>query len=44
MYTCSVCGFQYEEKIEKVNFDELPEDWHCPICNAPKEAFQPTAS
>ncbi|RME69489.1 MAG: rubredoxin, partial [Nitrospirae bacterium] len=22
-------------------FDQLPDDWTCPVCNAPKEAFEP---
>jgi rubredoxin len=43
VWTCSVCGFQYDEKVEKVPFEELPEDWHCPICNAPKSAFEKSA-
>ena len=38
-YTCSVCGFKYEEKSEKIPFDQLPEDWSCPICNAEKAQF-----
>ena len=44
VYTCSVCGYQYEEKFEKSEFEKLPEDWHCPICNAPKSAFQKSDS
>ena len=39
MVTCSVCGYQYDEKFEKVPFEQLPDDWKCPICNAPKSAF-----
>jgi rubredoxin len=38
-YTCSVCGYKYEEKFEKIPFDQVGDDYHCPICNAPKEAF-----
>jgi rubredoxin len=38
-YTYTVCGFKYEEKFEKVPFDQLPEDWHCPICNAEQAQF-----
>jgi rubredoxin len=40
VYTCSVCGYQYDEKAEKASFDKVDEDWHCPVCNAPKSAFQ----
>ncbi len=44
VWTCSVCGYQYDEKVEKVPFDQLPADWHCPICNAPKDAFEKSES
>jgi rubredoxin len=40
VWTCTVCGYQYDESIEKEPFEKLPDDWHCPICNAPKDAFQ----
>jgi rubredoxin len=40
VWTCSVCGYQYDEKFEKVPFEQLSdEEYHCPICNAPKSAF-----
>ena len=39
VWTCSVCGYEYDEKVEKTPFEKLPEDYHCPICNAPKSAF-----
>lgn len=42
VYTCSMCGYQYDESVEKVPFDQLPDDWQCPICNAPKSAFEKT--
>jgi rubredoxin len=40
VWTCTVCGYQYDESVEKEPFEKLPDDWHCPICNAPKDAFQ----
>ncbi len=40
VYTCSVCGYQYDEASENAAFDKLGDDWHCPVCNAPKDAFQ----
>lgn len=40
VYTCSVCGYKYDEKVENVPFESLQDDWSCPICNAPKEAFE----
>ena len=38
-WTCSVCGYKYEGASEKIPFEELSEDWHCPICNAEKSEF-----
>lgn len=38
-YRCSVCGEIYDEEIEKVPFDDLPDDWVCPVCHSPKSAF-----
>ncbi len=39
MWRCTICGYVYEEDKEGVKFEALPEDWKCPVCNAPKEAF-----
>ena len=39
VWTCSVCGYQYDEKVEKVPFDQLPADWTCPICGVSKKDF-----
>lgn len=39
-YKCTVCGYIYDEESEGTPFDGLPEDWKCPICNAPKDAFE----
>ena len=38
-YTCDICGFVYDEDKETVNFEDLPNDWVCPICGAGKDAF-----
>ena len=38
-YQCSVCGEIYDEDIEKVKFEDLPDDWVCHLCRAPKSAF-----
>ncbi len=50
MWQCqtSSCGYIYDPekgdrkgKIEKgVRFDDLPDDWKCPICGAGKKAFR----
>ena len=39
MWRCTVCGYVYDEAKEGKKFEELPDDWTCPVCNAPKEAF-----
>lgn len=36
-YVCSVCGYVYEGEI---SFEELPEDYACPICRQPKSVFK----
>lgn len=40
-YKCTVCGYVYDEDAEGVPFQDLPDDWACPVCNAPKDAFEP---
>ncbi len=35
---CTVCGYVYNDP--DVSFDELPDDWVCPICGMPKSAFK----
>ena len=39
VYRCSICGEIYDEEIEPIKFDDLPDDWVCPVCHAPKSAF-----
>jgi len=41
MYRCTICGYVYDENAEGTPFGELPEDYQCPVCAAPKEAFEP---
>lgn len=36
-YICSICGYVYEGETP---FEELPEDWKCPICKQPKSVFK----
>ena len=38
-YRCKVCGEIYDEEYEGVRFEDLPDDWRCPLCNSPKSAF-----
>ncbi len=36
-YVCSVCGYEYDGEIP---FEELPEDYKCPVCKQPKSVFK----
>ena len=40
-YVCTVCGYIYDEAVEGVPFDSLPDSWACPMCTAPKAVFEP---
>ena len=35
-YVCGVCGYVYEGEVP---FEELPEDYTCPVCKQPKSVF-----
>ena len=39
-YRCLICGYIYDDSVESVKFEDLPEDWKCPICGAPKDMFE----
>ena len=53
MYRCqtSNCGYVYDpDKGDKkgnippgTKFEDLPDEWRCPICNASKKSFRPLA-
>jgi pyruvate oxidase len=38
-YRCTVCNYVYNEAIEKIKFSDLPKEWVCPVCGAPKTVF-----
>ncbi|MCI8340257.1 MAG: rubredoxin [Eggerthellaceae bacterium] len=46
-YECDICGWIYDPAIGDPDngidpgtpFEELPDDWTCPECGAPKSAF-----
>ena len=38
-YRCTVCNYVYEEDKEGKEFTQLPKEWVCPVCGAPKGAF-----
>ncbi|MBR2223277.1 MAG: rubredoxin, partial [Christensenellaceae bacterium] len=31
-YICEVCGYEYDEAAEGKAWEELPEDYECPLC------------
>lgn len=47
-YGCELCGYIYnsekgcpENGIDAgTDFEDLPEDWQCPLCGANKEDFE----
>ncbi len=47
-YTCSVCGYVYDPQKgdpekgvpPQTAFDDLPDDWVCPVCGADKSLFE----
>ena len=48
-YICSNCGYIYDPNIGDpdngysagTSFEDLPEDWICPVCYQAKEYFDP---
>lgn len=46
-YECDVCGYIYDPDLgdpehgipSGTPFEELPEDWKCPVCDVGKEDF-----
>ena len=41
-YVCKICGWVYDPaENNNVAFEDLPADWHCPVCGVGKENFEP---
>ncbi|MBR4997770.1 MAG: rubredoxin [Bacteroidaceae bacterium] len=48
-YRCTVCGWVYDPEVGDPEhniaagtpFEELPDDWTCPLCSVGKEDFEP---
>jgi rubredoxin len=36
---CADCGFVYDNVKRKQKFEDMPADWTCPQCQAPKRRF-----
>lgn len=47
-YECTLCGYIYDPAVgdadsdvaANTSFENLPEDWVCPLCGAGKEDFE----
>ena len=47
-YTCSICGYVYDPQVGDPDngvepgtpFDDVPDDWVCPVCGASKDEFE----
>ncbi len=47
-YVCQVCGYVYDPEVGDPDnniepgtaFEDLPEDWVCPLCGADKSEFE----
>lgn len=37
-YVCNICKYEYSDSL--IPFEDLPDDWSCPICGAPKSVFK----
>ena len=35
-FVCKVCGYVYEGD----DFEDLPDDWVCPLCGVGKDQFE----
>ena len=38
-FRCTVCNYIYDEVKEGKKFSDLPKEWVCPVCGAPKSSF-----
>ncbi len=38
-YKCDICSWVYDETEEGTPFNDLGEDWVCPLCGASKDMF-----
>ncbi|MCL2343683.1 MAG: rubredoxin [Firmicutes bacterium] len=39
-YVCNLCGYVYDPiENDDVDFEDLPEDYVCPLCGAGKDEF-----
>jgi rubredoxin len=47
-YKCLICGYEYDPEVgDPANgvapgtaFEDIPDDWTCPVCGASKDDFE----
>ena len=47
-YVCTICGYIYDEAVGDpdngvepgTKFEDVPEEWVCPLCGVPKSDFE----
>ncbi len=39
-YRCVVCEYIYDENQGGVAWNDMPEDWLCPVCGSPKKLYE----
>jgi rubredoxin len=44
VHKCQVCDYLYDEEKEGRSWEDLPEDWVCPVCGSAKSYFDPVES
>ena len=48
-YVCMPCGYEYDPEVGDPDsgiapgtaFEDIPDDWVCPLCGVGKEDFEP---
>ncbi len=42
-FKCTMCGYIYDPKENNnIEFNDLPQEWVCPLCSADKSFFEKT--
>jgi rubredoxin len=47
-YVCTICGYVYDPEVGDPDngvepgtaWEDVPDDWECPVCGASKEDFE----
>ena len=40
-FVCTVCGYEYDQaEHDNVAFEDLPDDYVCPLCGVGKDQFE----